>query len=177
MKNYKRLITIPNMLTLIRIICAVGLIFTVPMSGAFLVLYLICGVTDAIDGTIARITNTASEFGAKLDSVADLMFYSVMVIRFFPILLESVSGLIWFVIILVVIVRVAIYFYFALRHHTLVSNHTYLNKLTGFTVFCLPFVVRTRTFGIYSVVVCIVAVMATAYELVVCFGSKKIENQ
>jgi len=166
-------ITIPNLLTFLRIICALGLIFTAPEGTAFLVLYIICGVSDAIDGTVARITGTASEFGAKLDSVADLMFYSIMVIRFFPILLETVSGHIWFAIILIVLIRVTNYLVFAIKHHAFVSNHTYLNKLTGFMVFCLPFIVHTKGFSIYSVLVCIVAFAATLYEIAVCFGVKK----
>lgn len=176
MKNYSKFITIPNIMTFIRIVCAIGLIFAEPVSTAFLTLYLICGVSDALDGFVARITNTASEFGAKLDSVADLSFYSIMVIRFFPMLLKSVSGNIWFVIILIVLVRVAIYLTFLLRHRTLVSTHTYLNKLTGFFVFCLPFVINTKVFSTYSVAVCIVATCATVYELTLCFKGGVVKN-
>ena len=176
MKNYKQLITIPNIMTFTRLVCALCLFFTEPMSAAFLTLYLICGVSDALDGTVARITKTASEFGAKLDSVADLTFYSIMVIRFFPVLLETLSGNIWFVIILVVLIRVAIYLTFAIRHKTLISTHTYLNKLTGFLVFCLPFVVNTKIFASYSVVVCVVAVIAAVYELSLCFKNNSLKN-
>ena len=172
MKNYKQLITAPNVMTLTRIICALCLFFAEPMSTAFLVLYLICGLSDALDGFVARMTKTASDFGAKLDSVADITFYSIMITRFFPELLKSVSGNIWFVIILIVLVRVSIYLTFALRHHTLVSNHTYLNKLTGFLVFCLPFVLDTKVFGVYSVAVCAVSLCATLHELAICFKGK-----
>ena len=54
----------------------VMLFFTV-FSPLFFVFYLLAGFSDMIDGTIARKTNTASEFGAKLDTVADLIFYTV----------------------------------------------------------------------------------------------------
>ena len=40
-----------------------------------------------LDGTIARATNSTSEFGARLDSISDLIFYAVMIVKFFPILL------------------------------------------------------------------------------------------
>ena len=169
MNGKNKYMTIPNLLTLARIICAVGLIFTEAGGSAFLVFYLICGITDAVDGTVARLTGTASEFGAKLDSVADLLFYSIMVLRFFPVLLETVSGHIWFAIILIVLIRVGLYLGFALKHHALISNHTYLNKLTGALVFCLPFVVNTKGFGVYSVLVCIVAFSAAIYEWVIAF--------
>lgn len=171
MKN--KYFSIPNILTAVRMACAFGLIFAEPMGTLFLVLYLICGFTDAVDGTIARITGTASEFGAKFDSVADILFYLIMVLRFFPLLLESVSGHIWFVIILVVLIRVTIYLYFAIRYKTLISNHTYLNKLTGFAVFCLPFVINTEFFGEYSIIVCSVAFVAAVYELSLCFKKSR----
>ena len=173
MREYRKLITVPNILTFTRILCAIGLIFAEPMGTVFLVLYLACGVTDAVDGTIARITKTASDFGAKLDSVADLLFYSIMVLRLIPVLVDSVSGHIWFAIIAIVIIRIAAYLYVALKYHTMLSTHTYLNKLTGFTVFCLPFVIGTRLFGFYSILVCIIATIAAVYELVVGLGIKK----
>lgn len=175
MREKSKYITIPNMMTALRMICAIGLIFAEPVGKVFLTLYLICGISDALDGTVARITKTESAFGAKLDSVADLMFYSIMVIRFFPVLLETVSGHIWFAIILIVLIRVGIYLVFALKHHTLVSNHTILNKISGLFVFCLPFVVNTKYFGIYSIIVCIVAFMAAIYELFVCIKKSRPE--
>ena len=165
----KKYITAPNILTFIRILCAIGLVFTEASGTAFYVLYLICGFTDAIDGTVARITKTASTFGAKLDSVADLMFYSVMILKFFPILLKTVSGNVWLAIILIVLIRVGIYLGFAIKYHALASNHTYLNKITGLTVFCLPFVVNTSIFDSYSAFVCIVAFSAAIYEWVIAF--------
>lgn len=177
MKDYKKLITAPNIMTFIRIICAICLIFVEPLSTVFMVLYLVCGLSDALDGFVARMTKTTSEFGAKLDSIADIMFYSIVVVRFFPMLLVSVSGNIWFVVNLIVLVRVGIYLTFALRHKTLVSTHTYLNKLTGFLVFCLPFVINTKVFGSYSVAVCIVALCATIYELTLCFKGKKASSE
>lgn len=171
MKN--KYLNIPNILTAVRMACAIGLIFAEPVSAIFLTLYLICGLTDAVDGTIARLTGTASEFGAKFDSVADILFYSIMVLRFFPLLLKSISGHIWFVITLIVLIRVMIYLYFAIRYKTIISNHTYLNKLTGFAVFCLPFVIETNFLGEYSVIVSAVALVAVIYELALCFKKSK----
>ena len=41
-------------------------------------IYTFAGLTDVLDGWLARKTGRASEFGARLDSVADLLFYSVL---------------------------------------------------------------------------------------------------
>ena len=52
----------------------------IPLSSAwFYVLYLFCGLTDMIDGTIARKTGAVSKFGEKLDTAADFVFMAVCV--------------------------------------------------------------------------------------------------
>ena len=48
----------------------------------------ISGLTDALDGWLARKLRCESAFGAKLDSVADLLFYAVMIFRILPILVS-----------------------------------------------------------------------------------------
>ena len=58
-----------NIITGIRILCSIAILFCPVPSPAFYVLYLVAGFTDMIDGTVARKTNTVSEFGSKLDTV------------------------------------------------------------------------------------------------------------
>ena len=65
-----------NVITSIRIICSIALLFCPVASVPFYVLYLTAGFTDMIDGTIARKTGTVSEFGSKLDTVADFILVS-----------------------------------------------------------------------------------------------------
>lgn len=74
----------PNFITFLRIIGALWLCFIRPFTTAFYVVYTICGISDMLDGWVARMTGSAGEFGAKLDSIADLLFYSVMLLRIFP---------------------------------------------------------------------------------------------
>ena len=67
MKKY-----IANIITGSRIIFSLPLVF-IPLSSAwFYAFYLFCGITDMIDGTIARKTGAVSKFGASVDTVADL---------------------------------------------------------------------------------------------------------
>ena len=40
---------------------------------------LFCGISDMIDGTIARKTKSISGLGARLDSVADSVFRGIVV--------------------------------------------------------------------------------------------------
>jgi cardiolipin synthase len=65
----------PNFLTLLRIIAIpIFLIFlTDGRIGAALVTFVLAGITDSIDGAIARLTNTRTTLGAYMDPLADKM--------------------------------------------------------------------------------------------------------
>ena len=52
-----------NLVTCLRILCAGLLLFFPAFSPAFFALYLNGGVSDMLDGFIARRTHTASAFG------------------------------------------------------------------------------------------------------------------
>ena len=73
-----------NVITVIRILCSVALLFCQFPSPAFYYLYVTAGITDMIDGAVARKTNTVSEFGAKLDTAADFVFVAVCLIKLIP---------------------------------------------------------------------------------------------
>ena len=62
-------------ITSVRIAASLVLLFFSMEYTWFLIIYTITGLTDALDGCLARRTGTASEFGARLDSIADLLFY------------------------------------------------------------------------------------------------------
>lgn len=65
-----------NLITISRIILALSLLFIKPCSFIFYLIYTICGLTDILDGYIARKINKTNAFGAKLDSltVTDMIF-------------------------------------------------------------------------------------------------------
>ena len=84
-----------NIITGIRILCSIALLAVPPFSAPFYALYLTAGFSDMIDGTIARKTGTASEFGATFDSIADLMFVAVCLIKLIPVLRIKTWLYIW----------------------------------------------------------------------------------
>lgn len=141
------------------------MVFTEPLSAVFYVFYSVCGISDALDGTIARATGTASRFGAKLDSVADLLFYSVMLFKILPILWETLPVTIWYVVGLVLLVRLLAYLTAAVKYKCFASMHTWLNKLTGLVLFLVPYVLLTEMAVGYCVMVSCVALLASAEEL------------
>jgi len=77
------MLTIPNFLTLLRIIAIPVFLILVNNHryAAALVLFMAAGITDTIDGVIARLTNAKSELGATMDPLADkLLLLSSFVI-------------------------------------------------------------------------------------------------
>ena len=75
---------IANIITGSRTVLSLPLLFIPLTSAWFYVLYLLCGLSDMIDGTVARKTKNASEFGARLDTLSDFVFMSVALIKFVP---------------------------------------------------------------------------------------------
>jgi cardiolipin synthase (CMP-forming) len=65
--------TIPNLLTVTRIMLTPGFVmaFVDQRFDLAWVLFAIAGLTDALDGTLARILKQRSTFGAMLDPLAD----------------------------------------------------------------------------------------------------------
>lgn len=66
-----------NIITCIRIIFSLLLTLCPPLSVTFYALYIIAGLSDMIDGIVARKTNSVSEFGSQLDTAADFILIVV----------------------------------------------------------------------------------------------------
>ncbi|MCC6767052.1 MAG: CDP-alcohol phosphatidyltransferase family protein [Deltaproteobacteria bacterium] len=67
------MLNVPNVLTLVRILTipAFLILLTNGRPGMALAVFVAGGITDALDGAIARLTNTKTELGAILDPLAD----------------------------------------------------------------------------------------------------------
>jgi cardiolipin synthase len=67
------MLTLPNFLTLLRIIAVPVFLILVSNHhyGAALVIFMSAGITDTIDGVIARLMDSKSALGASLDPLAD----------------------------------------------------------------------------------------------------------
>ncbi|GAB6183835.1 CDP-alcohol phosphatidyltransferase family protein [Thermodesulfovibrio hydrogeniphilus] len=77
-----KIITIPNVLSLIRIMLVPFFIFSMNAKdySSALKILIIAGLTDCLDGIIARKFNQISKFGIFLDPLADkLLLLSIMV--------------------------------------------------------------------------------------------------
>lgn len=158
--------TVPNCITALRILGTIGLLFTVPLSSIFFVVYTLCGFTDILDGWIARVTHSTSEFGARLDSIADLLFYAVAIIKLLPTLWKLLPIWIWYVVGSILLVRLASYITVAVKFRRFAAAHTRLNKVSGAAVFLLPYFLTLPCAVAYCIIVCCVSAVAAAHELV-----------
>ena len=157
MKKY-----IANIITGSRIAFSLPLLFTPLTSAWFYILYLFCGLTDMIDGTIARKTNAVSKFGSKLDTIADFVFVVVCLIKLLP--LVHISVWVWIWIAVIAVIKIANIVWGFIRKKRFVSVHTVLNKITGFALFLLPLTVTFIEPTYTVLVVCCLATIAAIQE-------------
>ena len=84
-----------DIITLMRILLSFVLLFCPVFSPAFFALYVAAGISDMIDGAVARKTDTVSELGSRLDTVADLVLTAVCLIRLLPALDVPIWLYVW----------------------------------------------------------------------------------
>ena len=151
-----------NVITTIRILCSVALLFCAVLSPWFFVLYLIAGVSDMVDGWVARKTNTVSDFGSKLDTFADILFVVVCLVKLLPVLHLPVWIYVWVGIIAGMKVFNIVYSYVVRKQF--ITDHSILNKLTGALLFLLPLTLSVIDVKYSAAAVCLVATVAAVKE-------------
>ena len=151
-----------NILTSVRVICSLALLFCQAFSIPFYVLYITAGFTDMIDGTVARKTGSVSEFGSRFDTAADLIFVAVCLIKLIPVLKFEIWMYI-FIGIIVLIKLINIISGLVIRKK-FVTVHSLMNKITGALLFILPLTLGFIDLRYSAVVVCAAAAIAAVQE-------------
>ena len=115
-----------------------------------------------IDGWVARKTNTVSEFGSKLDTVADVIFVVVCLFKLLPVMAIPVWLYVWIgIIALIKVVNVVSGFVVQKRF---VAVHSMMNKVTGALLFALPLTLSFADLKYSATAVCIFATFAAVQE-------------
>ena len=151
-----------NAITGVRIVLSVALLFCPALSPVFLALYLTAGITDMIDGAVARRTGTVSAFGAKLDTVADVVFVAVCLLKLLPVLRVPVWLCIWIAVIAVI--KLANIAAGDILQKAFITVHSVINKVTGGLLFVFPLTLSRIDLKYSAAVVCAVATVAAVYE-------------
>ena len=153
---------IANIITSCRIVCSILMLFFPGFSVQCCVLYLLCGVTDMIDGTVARKTNSVSEFGAGFDTVADFVFVAVAFIKFLPLL--YIPSWLWVWSGVIAIIKIGTIMWGIIHKKKFLFLHTIMNKATGVLLFLLPLSLPFVELKYSSIVVCSIATCSAIQE-------------
>lgn len=150
-----------NHISVSRIILSLILLVIDPHSFVFCIIYIYCGLSDMLDGFIAKKTKSESKPGARLDSIADLVFVVVAMIKILPILNLTSGIIVWAILIALIKIINIVYSY---THHKIIAlPHTTANKITGFVLFIAPFVIA-NTNPLFEVIICSIATFAAIQE-------------
>ena len=145
---------LPNIITLLRIAGSMGLLFCDVMGVAIWIIYGLCGISDIVDGWLARKLKCVTKKGALLDSLADICFVVCCAWKLLPIL--ELPQWLWLWAGVNVAIKVVNQIFALVMYGRFCFPHTLANKATGF----LLFIAIPMTF--WSIVpITIVAAIAT----------------
>ena len=151
-----------NIITCCRVLCSILLLFFHMTSIPFYVLYLFCGLSDVLDGIVARKTNTVSSFGAKLDTIADFIFVVILLIKIW--LEMDVPIWLWIWIVAIGGIKIVTVIWGFVLTKRLIVEHTLLNKATGVLLFLLPLSLIWIELKYSAIVVCVLATISAIQE-------------
>ena len=142
---------------------AVALPFVQSSPAVFWTLYLLCGLSDVLDGAVARSTGTVSRLGEKLDTIADIIFVAVWMLLFIPAI--DVGRWLWIWTGVIALIKVVNVISGLAMKKGFVAKHTLANKATGILLFLLPMVILLEVIKVpYIVLVCLLATFAAIQE-------------
>ena len=153
---------IPNFITVLRLLGALGLLFSDVGSVAFWVIYFACGLSDMADGFLARKLHCESKTGALLDSLADLAFVVSSCIKLIPVL--ALSHWLWFWGAVIVVIKVINQISAIVMYKRFLFPHTIANKAAGLLLFVgVPLTVFLESV-VPMVIIAVVATFAAVQE-------------
>jgi CDP-diacylglycerol--glycerol-3-phosphate 3-phosphatidyltransferase len=147
---------VPNTLSVTRIFLVLTLLvlwFFLPygfvMSPLFLIIYTLAGITDMLDGPIARKFNVATPLGANLDGLADYAFIVVAIFLIVPVLMRDGLhlGIVVFIIAGIIALKSVGVVVGYMRYGQLMMMHTYASKSAAMIAFLLPLLLHITGLG------------------------------
>ena len=153
---------IANILTGYLIFGSILLLFFPAFSLAFYIIYILCGFSDMIDGTVARITNSTSKFGSQLDTVADIFFVAASLIKLLSAI--HIPGWLWIWGGVIAVIKISNILWGYVSKKQFISLHTILNKATGLLLFLWPLTMLFVEWKHSAIAVCAVATVSAIQE-------------
>ena len=153
---------IPDLLSMSRIILCLPLLMVDTMTVPFWTLYLIAGITDILDGFLARRWGVESKYGARLDSLADFVFVLAVGYKLFTWL--KLPVMLWIMIGLIALIKVINAISSFVVKHRIAFLHTKANKLTGFLIFIAMMAIGQSYFVPVAWAIACIALFAAIQE-------------
>ena len=110
-----------------------GLLLCPVAEWPFWVLYAFCGISDMVDGWLARKLEAVTTAGAVLDSVADIIFVACCAFRLLPVL--EIPGWLWIWAGVIVVIKIINQVSSLVVNKRFCFPHSAANTLTGFLLF------------------------------------------
>lgn len=165
---------LPNLITCLRFVGAAALLFIPPLSLGFFIIYGLCGLTDVLDGSIARRCGSVTKLGAALDSAADLALFVCTVIVFLPLLDIPLWLIIWTGAIFLLRCATAVTGFVKFR--ALAFIHTVANKVSGVCIFLFPLWYVIFGLPYTGALLCGVASVSAVEELIIVAAAKELDT-
>ena len=124
---------LPDILTCLRILGAACLLLFSPAGAAFWVIYGLCGISDMLDGYLARKLGAETKAGAVLDSVADICLVACCAIRLIPVV--GIPTWLWVWAGVIAAIKIVNQVSALIVCKRFCFPHTSANKLTGLLLF------------------------------------------
>ena len=153
---------IANIVTACRIFGSILLLSVSVFSVEFYSIYLFCGFSDMIDGTIARKTNSTGKFGSQLDTIADLIFVVAAMITLLPAI--HLPGWLWFWSSVIAVIKISNIIWGFVSKKRFIALHTIMNKVTGLLLFLLPLTIPFLELNYLAIAVCSIATLSAIQE-------------
>ncbi len=151
-----------NAITIFRMAAGMVLLFCPVFSPGFYALYIAAGLSDMLDGFVARKTDTVSRLGARLDTAADFVLVVVCLVKLLPVLRIPPWLYIWIgIIALIKAVNIISGFVVQKRF---AAVHSVMNKATGALLFLLPLTIPVVPLKYSAIVACAAATLAAMQE-------------
>ncbi|MGM0379562.1 MAG: CDP-alcohol phosphatidyltransferase family protein [Bacillota bacterium] len=167
MKKY-----IPNLLSIIRFF--ISFILLIDNKYLFMIIYIFIGLSDFLDGYIARKYNLETDLGAKLDSIADFLFYIIITYIFMKKYLTLITFSSYIMIFIIISIRLTNIFISKLKYSEIIFLHTYSNKISGLLIYLLPIILMFFKNKVVITLILIISLFAAIEELAIFLNRKNI---
>ena len=127
------MILLPNIITLFRIAGSLGLLLCDVAGVAYWIIYGLCGISDIVDGWLARKLKCVTKMGALLDRIADICFVACCAWELLPIL--KLPQWLWLWTGVIVAIKIVNQISALVSYRRCCFPHTTANKWAGFLLF------------------------------------------